>query len=103
MVTLDMSTSPKGLALARRSNKSLFRVISAENFCSMFGRWGKHEMPTDIAVDSLRDDQMSDLNRLRGWLYRKRIQVRLDRERAERRQKREETKRKAGVQALFDF
>ncbi len=53
----------------------------------------------------LRDDQMSDLNRLKEWLYRKRTQVRLEREQAERRQKKEEEaeRRKAEQPALFKF
>ena len=70
-----------------------------------YRRWGKNEMPSDIAVDSLRDDQVSDLNRLKAWLYKKRTEVREDRERAERRQKREEAaaKRKAEQPALFTF
>ncbi len=70
-----------------------------------YRRWGKNEMPNDIAVDSLRDDQMADLNRLKEWLYRKRTQIRLDRDRDERRQKREgeEAKRKAEQPALFEF
>ena len=53
-----------------------------------YSRWGKHEIPKDIRVESINDEQMRDLNRLKGWLYQKRTQVRLDRERAERRQKR---------------
>jgi len=63
------------------------------------------EMPEDIRVDTLRDDQMADLNRLKEWLYRKRSQIRLDRERAERRQKKEEeaVRKKAEQPALFDF
>jgi len=62
-----------------------------------YRRWGKNEMPTDIAVDSLNDEQMRDLNRLKEWLYRKRT--------PERRQKREEeaAKREAEQPALFDF
>ena len=62
-------------------------------------------MPDDIRVESLNDDQMRDLNRLKGWLYHKRTTVRIDRERAERRQKREEeaTAREAAQPALFDF
>ncbi len=70
-----------------------------------YRRWGKNEMPADIAVNSLNDDQMRELNRLKEWLYRKRIQVRLDRDRAERRQKREEetTRREAEQPALFQF
>jgi hypothetical protein len=48
---------------------------------------------------------MGELNRLKAWLYRKRIQVRVERSRAERRQKREEEveKRKAEQPALFEF
>jgi len=70
-----------------------------------YHRWGKNEMPGDIAVESLRDDQVSDLNRLKEWLYKKRTQVTEDRERAERRQKREEeaAKRKIEQPALFEF
>ena len=48
------------------------------------------EMPEDIRVESLNDEQMRDLNRLKEWLYRKRTQVREERDRAERRQKKEE-------------
>ena len=47
-------------------------------------------MPNDITVDSISDYQMAELNRLKEWLYRKRTRVREDRERAERRQKKEE-------------
>jgi hypothetical protein len=70
-----------------------------------YRRWGKNEMPTDIAVDTISDYQMDELNRLKEWLYRKRTQVRLDRGRVERRQKREEevARRKAEQPALFDF
>jgi hypothetical protein len=70
-----------------------------------YRRWGKNEMPTDIAVDSLTDDQMRELNRLKDWLYRKRTQIRLERDRVERRQKKEEeaARRKAEQPALFHF
>ncbi len=70
-----------------------------------YKRWGKNEMPTDIAVDSISDHQMSELNRLKEWLYCQRSKVRLDRERAERRQRKEkETARKKAEQpALFEF
>jgi len=70
-----------------------------------YRRWHKNEVPDDIRVESLRDDQLNDLNRLKAWLYRKRTQVRLDRERGERRQKREEeaARRKAEQPALFEF
>jgi len=62
-------------------------------------------MPDDIRVESLNDDQMRDLNRLKAWLYQKRTTVRLDRERAERRQKKEEeaAKRKEAQPAPFNF
>ena len=70
-----------------------------------YRRWGKNEMPGDIAVDLLRDDQVSDLNRLKAWLYKKRTEVRENRERAERRQKKQEEaeQRKAEQPALFEF
>ncbi len=62
-------------------------------------------MPSDIAVDSINDYQMAELNRLKDWLYQKRTEARLDREREERRQKRqeEEARRKVEQPALFDF
>ncbi len=62
-------------------------------------------MPEDIRVESLNDDQMRDLNRLKEWLYRKRTQIRLERDRAGRRQKKEEeaARKKAEQPALFDF
>ena len=70
-----------------------------------YRKWGKNEIPCDIAVDSISNYQMKDLNRLKEWLYRKRTQLRLDRDRAERRQKREEEveKKKAEQPALFEF
>jgi len=70
-----------------------------------YKRWGKNEMPLDIAVDSITDYQMAELNRLKGWLYKKRTQARLDGEQAERRQKRQEyeARKKAEQPALFRF
>jgi len=70
-----------------------------------YRRWGKSEMPGDIAMDSLNEYQMAELNRLKDWLYRKRTRARLDRDRAERQQKREEeaARRKPEKPALFDF
>ena len=70
-----------------------------------YRRWGKNEMPVDSAVDSISDYQMSKLNRLKEWLYKKRTGVRLDRERDERRQKKQEeaARRKAEQPALFTF
>ena len=71
----------------------------------LYTQWKKSEIPEDIRVESLNDDQMRDLNRLKAWLYQKRTTVRLARERADRRQKKEEeaAKRKEAQPALFDF
>ncbi len=70
-----------------------------------YRKWGKNEMPSDIAVDKLDDEQMRDLNRLKEWLYRQRTKIRLERDRAERRQKKEEeaAREKAEQPALFTF
>ena len=70
-----------------------------------YRKLGKSEMPGDIAVDSISDYQMGELNRLKEWFYCKRTQVRAERSWAERRQKREEEagKRKAEQPALFEF
>ncbi|MCJ7743346.1 MAG: hypothetical protein MUO99_02135 [Dehalococcoidales bacterium] len=70
-----------------------------------YRRWGKNEMPGDIAVDSLNDEQMRELGRLKEWLYRQRTQARQERDRAERREKREEeaARKKVDQPALFDF
>ncbi len=43
---------------------------------------------TDIEVKELTREQMQDLNRLKAWIYQKRIGARLDRSRAERQAKR---------------
>jgi hypothetical protein len=72
---------------------------------SVYSRWGKSEMPKDIKVDSLRDDQKADLNRLKGWLYQQRTRARLERDRSERRQKAEAAKAELEVMqpSMFDF
>jgi len=64
-----------------------------------------NQVPEDIQVESLNDYQMGELDRLKEWLYRKRTQVRLERNSAERRQKLEEEaeKKKAEQPALFEF
>ena len=63
------------------------------------------EVPEDILVESLDADQVRDLDRLKAWIYKKRADARLERDRAERRErKQEEAARKAAEQpALFDF
>jgi len=68
-------------------------------------QWQKSEIPQDIVVESISDDQMRDLNRLKEWLYRRRTTARQDRDRAERRQKREEAeaRREAEQPVLFEF
>jgi len=65
----------------------------------------KKIIPDDIRRDNLTDDQMRDLNRLKEWIYRRRVQARLNQDRAERRQKREEevARRNADQPALFEF
>jgi len=61
------------------------------------------KMPDDIRVESLNENQQDDLNRLKEWIYKKRTEIRLDRDRAERRQGREEAAaaREAAQPALF--
>ena len=68
-------------------------------------RWKKVEVPEDIRVESLRDDQLRDLNRLKEWIYQQRTKIRLEKDRAERRQQKEEevAKRKAEQLAMFQF
>ena len=63
------------------------------------------EIPEDIVVESLDAEQMRDLARLKEWIYRRRIDARLDRDRAERRERKEEVAaaRKEAQPALFDF
>lgn len=70
-----------------------------------YRRWGKGEMPADIAVSSLNDYQTAELKRFKGWLYEKRIQTRQDRERTKRREEKEleVAERKAERPALFEF
>jgi len=70
-----------------------------------YRRWGKNEMPSDIAVDKLDDEQVRDLNRLKEWIYRQRTRVREECDRAERRQKKEEeaASKKGEQPALFKF
>jgi len=70
-----------------------------------YRKWGKNEMPGDIAVDSISDYQVGELNRLKEWLYRRTTQVRSEMDGAERRQKRgeEAEKRKSEQPALFEF
>ena len=70
-----------------------------------YRHWNKGEMPADIAVDSISNYQMGELNRLKAWLYRWRVKSRQEKDRAERRQEKEESKaqRKTEQPALFEF
>ena len=70
-----------------------------------YRRWGKNEMPSDIAVNKLDNEQMRDLQRLKDWIHRQRTKIRLERDRVERRQRQEEeaARRKVEQPALFDF
>ena len=71
----------------------------------VYERHKQGELPEDIRVESLRDDQVRDLDRLKDWIYRQRTRIRLERDRAERRQQREEAaaERKIEQPALFEF
>jgi hypothetical protein len=71
----------------------------------VYRRQGKGNMPTDIAVDKLNDEQMRDLRRLKDWLYQRRTKIRQERDRAERRQLKEAAvaERKELQPALFDL
>lgn len=55
----------------------------------VYAQWKNAEVPEDIQVKSLRKDQLQDLNRLKEWIYRRRTTIRLERDRAERRQQKE--------------
>jgi len=70
-----------------------------------YKRWEKSEMPADIAVESVSDYQMGELNRLKSWLYRQRVKARQERDRADQRQEKEEAKEKREQEqpALFRF
>ncbi len=51
-----------------------------------YSRWQKNKLPDDIRVESLTSQQMTDLNRLKEWLYQRRTTARQESDRAERRQ-----------------
>ena len=70
-----------------------------------YKRWNKGEMPADIAVDSISDYQVGELNRLKAWLYRQRIKARMEKDRAQQRREKEkgEMAKKAERPVLFEF
>ena len=64
------------------------------------------EVPEDIRVEKLDDQQVRDLCRLKDWIYKRRVAERQESDRSERRQKREEAdaKKKAEQPVLaFEF
>lgn len=63
------------------------------------------EFPDDIKMDSLPKYLQDKLGHLKRWIYEKRVDARLDRERGERREKKEAEQAglKAAQPALFDF
>lgn len=70
-----------------------------------YTRWRKSEMPNDIRVESLNEQQMADLNRLKEWLCHRRTTARREQEWAERRQQKDEevARRESEQPALFEF
>ena len=70
-----------------------------------YSRHKQGGLPEDIRVKSLRDDQVRDLDRLEAWLYRQRTTIRLERDRADRRERKEAAvaEREALQPALFEF
>jgi len=70
-----------------------------------YARHNGNQVPDDIQAESLNDYQLRELNRLKVWLYHKRTQVRQEKDRADRRQKRDEVeaRREAEQPALFEF
>jgi len=70
-----------------------------------YSRHKQGGLPEDIWVDSLRDDQVRDLDRLKAWLYRQRTTIRLERDRADRRERKEAAvaESEALQPALFDL
>ena len=61
--------------------------------------WKKVEMPDDVAVKSINDYQLMNLNRLKTWIYEKRCKIRRDNDRKSRKAKQSEGK----LTNLFDF
>ena len=68
-------------------------------------RHKKTEIPPDIRVEKLTNDQVRELNRFKDWLYETRVKVRMERDRAERWKGREEkaVQKELEQPALFKF
>ena len=65
----------------------------------------KKTMPDDIRVETLTDGQMRDLNRLKAWIYERRVRHRKGLERDERRERkaREKADKPATPQLAYDL
>jgi len=65
----------------------------------------KTEILQDIVVDSLSEYRMGELRRLKDWIYRQRVEMRRERDRTERRERKEAAvaEREALQPALFDL
>ncbi len=78
-------------------------------FTQVYERWRTKEsgysVPADIKVNELDDYDMSHLRRLKDWLYQTRTKARLENDKIERKQQKEEEvkKRKEEQPALFEF
>jgi len=62
-----------------------------ERYCNTTSEEGeaKMEMPEDIKVESLTEQQTRKLNELKAWIYRQRVKHRKEKQRGERREQRQ--------------
>jgi len=62
-------------------------------------------MPEDISVDQLTRNQQDDLARLKAWIYDRRVKIRQERDRTDRRERKEteHAQQEALQLALFKF
>jgi len=62
-------------------------------------------MPEDISVDQLTRNQQDDLARLKAWIYDRRVKIRQERDRTDRRERKEQehAQQEALQLALFKF
>jgi hypothetical protein len=78
-------------------------------FTQIYQRWRTKEsgytVPDDIKVDKLNDYDMSHLRRLKDWIYQTRIKARLEKDKSERKQQKEDAVRqkKNEQPVLFEF
>ncbi len=79
----------------------IYLYVSAKTY----SRHKESQVPEDIRVESLNNYQMTELNRLKTWLYRQRTKIRQEMDQTGRRQAREEEaeKKKAEQPVLFKF